>query len=79
MNATSVEVIKIIAEHMGLNPEDLDRNALLKDELELSPLELNDILGTLSSKFNITFDHEDTENLEKVEDLILLVEDNLLD
>lgn len=79
MSPTSVEVIKIITEHLGLNPEDLDRNASLKDELGLSPIELNDLLASLSAKFNIRFDLQDTENLVKVEDLISLVEDNLLD
>lgn len=76
---TSIEVIKVIAEHLGLNPEDIDRNSSLRDELELSPIELNDLLTSLSHKFNITFNPEDTEHLEKVEDLIGLVEDDLLE
>lgn len=76
---TSTEVIKIIAEHLGLNPEDIDRNSTLKEELGLSPIELNDLLGYLSVKFNITFNQQDIENLQKIEDLISLVEDNLLD
>lgn len=76
---TSIEVIKVITEHLGLNPEDIDRNSSLRDELELSPIELNDLLTSLSHKFNITFNSEDTEHLEKVEDLIGLVEDDLLE
>lgn len=79
MNQTSIEVIRIIAEHLGLNPEDIDRNSTLRDELGLSLIELNDLLGHLSSKLNIVFNPQDIENLQKVEDLISLVEDNLLD
>lgn len=76
---TSTEVIKIIAEHLGLNPEDVDRNSSLREELELSPIQLNDLLGALSVKFDIMFNPSDIESLQKVEDLISLVEDNLLD
>lgn len=76
---TSTEIITAIAEHLGLNPEDLDRHALLKEELSLGPIELNDLLLDLCQKFNVTFDSDDMENLHRVEDLISLVEDNLLD
>lgn len=79
MNQTSTEVIQIMAEHLGLNPEDIDRNSTLRDELGLSPIELNDLLGHLSAKFDVIFNPQDVENLQKVEDLISLVEDNLLD
>lgn len=76
---TSNEVIKIIADHLGLNPEDIDRNSSLRDELELSPIQLNDLLVALSVKFDVMFNPAEVENLQKVEDLISLVEDNLLD
>lgn len=76
---TAADILKEIAEHLGLNPEDLDRGALLSDELNLGPIELNDLLSDLAQKFNITFNPEDVEDLKKVDDLIVLVEDNLLD
>ncbi len=76
---TSLDIIKAIAEHLGLNPEDIDRHALLKDELSLGPIELNDLLSSLSQKFNITFEPSEAKNLQKIEDLVVLVEDNLLD
>ncbi len=73
------EIIQAIAEHLGLLPEDLDRHALLREELCLGPIELNDLLTHLSHKFNVHFDPDEIENLNKVGDLIVLVEDNLLD
>ena len=76
---SEAEIIKTIAEHLGLNPEDLDRQADLRDELGLGPVELNDLLSHLSQKFKISFENDEVENLTKVEDLIVLVEDNLLD
>lgn len=74
-----VEIIKTIAEHLGLNPEDLDRHALLREELNLGPIELDELLSALAQKFDVTFHPEETENLKKVDDLIVLVEDNLLE
>lgn len=76
---TAQDITNAIAEHLGLNPEDLDRNSLLKEELNLGPIELNDLLYALSQKFNITFKPDEVEDLTKVEDLVSLVEDNLLD
>ncbi len=76
---TSSDIIKAIAEHLGLNPEDLERHANLREELGLGPIELNDLISNLSKKFNITFEPGDLKNLQKVEDLVVLVEDNLLD
>lgn len=71
-------IIQEIAEHIGVSLEDIDRNALLKEDLNLGPIELNDLLNDLSQKFKITFDTQDVDELRKVEDLIVLVEDNLL-
>lgn len=76
---TEVQIIKVIAEHLGLSPEDIDRHALLREELGLGPIELNDLLDDLADKFGISFDAVETEDLKKVDDLIVLVEDNLLE
>ncbi len=74
-----VKIIQAIAEHLGLLPEDVDRQSLLRDDLGLGPVELNDLLNDLSKKFDVIFNPEDTQELQKVEDLIVLVEDNLLE
>lgn len=73
------KILDIIAQHLGLAPEDIDRHASLHDELGLGPIQLNDLLNELSNKFDIVFTPEDIEHLEDVEDLIFLVEDNLID
>lgn len=72
-------ILQAITEHLGLSLEDIDRNALLREDLSLGPIELNDLLNHLSQKFSITFDPSDVDGLKKVEDIIVLVEDNLLE
>ena len=79
MPTTNADIIKAIAEHLGLSPDDLDRHALLREDLSLGPIELNDLLSNLSQKFNISFESDEVEDLSKVEDLIALIEDNLID
>lgn len=73
-----LEIIKAIAEHLGLAPEELDRGASLRDDLTLGPLELNDLLEDLQRHFKVTFESEEIANLQTVSDLISLVEDNLI-
>lgn len=74
-----LQIIQAIAEHLGLSPEDLDRHASLREELNLGPIELNDLLSFLSQKFDVSFNTEEIENLKKIDDLIVLIEDNLID
>jgi len=73
------QIIKVIAEHLGLSPQDLDRHALLQEDLNLGPIELNDLLSDLSKTFEVSFNPQDIENLKRVDDLIVLIEDNLID
>lgn len=72
------DILSAIAEHLGLSVEDIDRRATLRDDLNLGPLELNDLLNFLSKKYAVDFDPQDTEHLKTVEDLLSLVEDNLI-
>lgn len=73
------DILQVIAEHLGVSPEDVEKGALLREDLNLGPIELNDLLGELSLKFNITFEPSEIEHLSRVEDLIMMVEDHLLE
>lgn len=76
---TAADILKTIADHLGLTPEDLDKGALLREELGLGPIELNDLLDALSKKYEISFDPQEIEQIRKVEDLVEVVEDNLIE
>lgn len=79
MNQISeTEIIKTIADHLGVSLEDISRSSNLSDDLNLGQIELNDLLLSLSQKFNVEFDPQDLEDLQTVDDLVVLVEDNLL-
>lgn len=72
------EVITSIADFLGLSPSDLDRGSDLVEDLNLGPLEFNDLISHLSGKFNVILPTEDISNTKTVEDLIVLIEDNLI-
>lgn len=74
-----IKIIQAIAEHLGLSPEDLDRHASLKEELNLGPIELNDLLSDLSQEFDVSFNEEEIADLKRIDDIIVLIEDNLLE
>ena len=77
--STEIEIIKKIADHLGLAPEELDRNASIRDDLTLGPLELNDLLDDLKTHFKVSFEAEELAHVQTVNDLIVLIEDNLID
>lgn len=76
--STEVQIIQKIAEHLGLQAEDVDRGGLLREDLGLGPIELSDLLSNLSQKFDVTFHPEEIENVKTVGDLIVAIEDNLI-
>lgn len=75
---TERKILQVIADYLGVSIEDIDKQAQLREDLGLGPIELNDLLQNLSTEFDITFDSEDIEGLQKLDDLVMLVEDNLL-
>lgn len=74
-----VEIIEEIAKHLGITPADIDLSASLKDDLGLGPIEIADLLSELSNKFQVTFNPIDTERIETVNDLVVMVEDLMLE
>lgn len=73
------KIIQVIAEHLGLSPQDIDKGALLRDDLNLGPVELTDLINAVSSAFDVTFAPEEIAGLQTVDDLVVLVEDNSIE
>lgn len=76
---TQAEILEEIAKHLGVTPQDIDLHASLKDDLGLGPIEISDLLHALSTKFQINFDPSETESMETVNDLVVMIEDLLLE
>ena len=74
-NSLQTEVIAEIAKHLGVTPQDIDINAVLSDDLGLGPVEMADLIGAISQKFDVNFDPADLMSIKSVHDLVVSVED----
>ena len=74
-NGLEKEVITEIAIHLGVTPQDIDVNADLADDLGLGPVEMADLIGAISQKFNVNFNPQDLSSIKSVHDLVVVVED----
>jgi acyl carrier protein len=74
-NGLEKEVIAEIAKHLGVTPQDIDVNAMLSDDLGLGPVEMADLIGAISQKFDVNFNPSDLSSIKSVHDLVVSVED----
>ncbi len=79
MNEQTKEIIAAIAKHLGVTPQDIDLNKNLEGDLGLGPLEKADLLANLAQEYNINFDPRETDNIETIHDLVVMIEDLLID
>ncbi|TSC66050.1 MAG: Uncharacterized protein CEO21_277 [Microgenomates group bacterium Gr01-1014_80] len=75
---TQIDIIAAIADHLGLSPQDIDRQASFEEDLNLSPIEISDLISFLNQKFDVYLPNEDLTDIKTVEDLVMLIEDNLI-
>lgn len=73
------QIIEAIAENLTLPISDIDPESHLKDDLGLNPVEIADLLGNLSQRFNVIFDPHEAEQIKTIGNLIEIVEDKLLE
>ncbi len=71
------QVIKIVAEVTGNLIEDVTETSDLRIDLNLSELEIKDILTALEEEFDIDLTHSDIDQINTVHDLASEVEDKL--
>ncbi|HLB51955.1 hypothetical protein A3F07_03230 [candidate division WWE3 bacterium RIFCSPHIGHO2_12_FULL_38_15] len=70
------KVKKIIEEKTGIDPSEITLESYFEDDLNISEMELMEILEELDELFNLDLTSE-KENLETVGDLIELLEEHL--
>ena len=67
-------VQEISAEKLDLDPEEITMESSLDDDLEADSLDVIEIITALEDEFNITFQQEDLQEMEKVSDLVSYIE-----
>ncbi len=75
MNKYLNKVMSVIIERTGVDPEDISESSYFEDDLNISELELIEVLAALEEEYKIEFEEEEKEELESVMDLVeLLIE-----
>lgn len=69
------QVVEEIAKYLGVSTQDIDLSLSLTEDLGLSPVEMSDLLSSLSTRFKVTFEPAEIENIKTVNDLVIMVED----
>lgn len=73
---TQNKIIEEIAMHLGVSNNDIEKQALLREDLNLGPVEIADLINHLQQKFDIVIEPEEISDIQTVDDLIAIVEDN---
>ena len=77
MDNLEQEILKIIADRLGISIEDITRESSLTKDLNASQLEITDLVLALEEKFHLKIPEEELGNLDKVENIINYVSEHL--
>lgn len=64
------EIKRIIVESADIPEEEINENSLLMDDLELSSLEVLDLIAHLEEVFQIRFSEKELRKIISIEDLV---------
>lgn len=67
------KVITTIIEKTGVEPGEITESSYFEDDLNISEIELMEIIGTLEEEYQIELEDEEKENIESVMDLVELI------
>ena len=69
------KLYKIISQHTGVNPSDISPKQDFRDDLNVSELELAEIISTVEDDLEIEIDPEDVKTIRAVADLAIIIEE----
>lgn len=70
------KILQILADHLGVEKENLQPQAELAADLNLQPLELADLVGTLNQILGTDIEPQESTNWETVADILHCVSEN---
>ncbi|MBU1104620.1 acyl carrier protein [Candidatus Parcubacteria bacterium] len=69
------KLYQIISQHTGVDPNDISPEQDFVDDLNISELELAEIISTIEDELEIEIDPEDAKAIRTVADLAIIIEE----
>ncbi|OON93782.1 MAG: acyl carrier protein [Candidatus Epulonipiscioides saccharophilum] len=66
---------EIVADKLGIEPDEIKLESSLKDDLEADSLDIVDIVMSIEEEFEVTVESEDEEHLKTIADVVKFIED----
>ena len=71
------DIQNIISEYSGVEKEKINLDSHLREDLNLDPLSIADIVSNIESKFALKISEEDIMNFDKVSNIVEFIEDQV--
>ena len=68
---------KIIHKQFGTDPEEIEEDSYFDEDLNVTDLELEDLVSLLEDKYNVKVDPNKLETFKKVSDLVSYLYENV--
>ena len=69
------KLVTIMAEQLGVQPQEISTDTLLRDDLAVDSLDLYNLIMVLEEEFNIELPQEELNDIETVEDIIKILKE----
>lgn len=69
--------VQLLSDALVCDPEGIGMNSRLREELELSSSDLQEILSAMAEEFSFSWRPHDLEDLNTVQDLVSYIEDRI--
>lgn len=73
MDKYTNRIIAVIIEKTGVDPEDITINSYFEDDLNISEMELYEIIDALEEEYTVELDEEERERILMVKNLVNLI------
>lgn len=77
MNKYTNRVIAVIVEKTGVDPEEITPDSYLEDDLNISEIELYEVMDALEEEYQIEIDEDEREKILMVKNLVSIISEKL--
>lgn len=77
MNDYFEDIKKTLEKQFGLDPEDIEEDSSLESDLNISDLDMEDLIPLIGEKYQVEIPEEDYSQFKKVADIVNYLYENV--